>query len=445
MYRTGGSCVDCEMGQREHLTPQQLEGARFLAARRVAGLWDRAGYGKTAQYVRACDIIGASRITVVCPKVLRKKEVAEFEKWSLFGYRPTIIDSGDADVPKGDGLVVVNYDLVRQPKIKQKLMDRGCDALILDEAHRTKAPGRTTLAMFGLRGGGLVKTAARIWHVTGTPAPKDAGDMYVFAKVAGAWAGTYDEFTRRFCIVVNGQFGPVVLGTKEETLPELLALLRPYALQRYEVDTARPPLARDEIEVDGALPKYTETDTATLRNLIRAAEAGDWSLLDNPFMATARRRVGLAKAGAIAELAATELDSGHVKLLIFCEHTAVIDEIAGRLSAYGVGIIDGRTSEREMESIVHAFSGAGPVLPRVAIIQRMALKEGRDLIAARRVLLAEPAWTPDDNEQMIARSWRRGQTNNVHASYCWLPGSIDDAVRRVVARREKDGSRLRIT
>lgn len=425
------------------LTPEQYAGAEFLAARRVALLADKAGFGKTAQYVRACDYVQAERITLICPRVLRVKEVAEFERWSMFGYAATVIRSVADDIPRGPGLVVVNYDLARQPSVKRRLLERGCDVLICDEAHRAKAPGgKTTTALFGR--GGLQKTAKRVWLATGTPTPNGAHEYYVFAKLAGAWVGTYDAFQRRYCRVIDGQYGPKIVGINHDALPELKEALRPFVLQRYSADTSRPPLRLDSVNVDGELPSLEGIDEAALAAILRALEAGNWELLEHPFIATMRRRIGLAKAGGVAKLAAQELRAGVPKMLIFAEHTDVIDSLARELEPFGVGIVDGRTSEKTAERVIRAFVPGVTDGPRVAVIQRMSLKEGRDMLLGRRILLAERAWTPDDNEQMIARADRRGQTEQVHASVCRLPGSLDDAQDRVLARKAKDIASLRI-
>lgn len=428
------------------LAKEQIEGAHFLAGRTVALLADKAGFGKTAQYVRACEIAGADRVTVVCPRVLRPKEADEFRQWSLCGYKSTtIIVSGDAEVPKGDGLVIVNYDLVRNERIRRKLVARGADVLILDEAHRVKDNGsKTTTAVLG--DGGLQKTAARVWLATGTPTPNGAHEFFVYATLAGAWSGSYDEFIRRFCVVIDGQYGTKVVGINHANLPELHAMLRPFVLQRYAVDHNRLPLISDSVEIDGAMPALEGVDDTTLAAILRSLEAGKWELLNHPYIATARRRIGLAKAAGVVRMAADELAAdASLRMLIFAEHTDVIDQIAGGLASFGVGVIDGRTSPGKTETIIRQFVPGAAGACRVAVIQRMALKEGRDMLAATRVLLAEPAWTPDDNEQMIARTYRRGQARQVRATLCRLRGSpIEAAHDRILIRKARDIESLRV-
>lgn len=422
-------------------TSEQRTGARFLAARPVAMLADRAGYGKTAQVVRACELVGARQVTVICPPILKPNEVRQFELWSLFGFACTILHTGKDKVP-ADGVVVCSYDLARNPRIRRLLRERGCDVLFLDEAHRLKGPrSKTTTAVLGQAG--IARGARHVWFVTGDPAPNNASEYFVFLKTCGTWHGSFDEFVARYCRVIQTSFGAKIIGDRDDTRPELLAMLQPHLLARDGVDPGRGPLTVDAIEIEGAAPDFSEIDPDTLSRIERAIEAGDWRALQEPSVSTVRRIIGAAKAAGIATLAATELEGGSRKMLIFMQHRNAVDIVAGRLEGYGVGIIDGRTSSKRAEEIISAFQPDATGGPRVAIIQWQALKEGRDLVGARRVLIGEPAWTPADNGQMIARAWRRGQTEHVHASYCYLRCPVDMALAKTLQRKARDGESLR--
>ncbi|MGI9159831.1 MAG: helicase-related protein [Saprospiraceae bacterium] len=465
------------------ITDEQLEGAEFLAARPVAMLADRAGYGKTAQFIRACDLLCAQKITIICPPILRVNEQAEFEKWALWGLPIFIVRTGKDILPPGPGVIIASYKLAAEsPLITRQLVKRGCDVLVLDEAHAVKDPKATrTKAIF--RAGGIRSTAKRVWFITGTPTPNHAGEYSVFARISGAWTGTHPEFIERYCEVAEppGDYEPGTYfglaraaGTWRGTYPEFLAryykvgppgtrpepisrsqlkflirmkitgsknvdelkaMLAPFVLARYKVDPGRAPLTVDELSVDGKLPDFADVDPLALEAIRDAIEAQDWHKLNGPAVATVRRYIGLAKAPGAAELIATELAGGAGQIIVFCEHTAVIDTIAAKLGN-AAAIIDGRTPQKRREEILRTFQFEGS--PRVLICQRMALKEGVTLTAATRVLLVEPPWTPDDCEQMIARAWRRGQSSHVYASYLYLQGSFDQRIAATLARKSLD-------
>jgi SWI/SNF-related matrix-associated actin-dependent regulator of chromatin subfamily A-like protein 1 len=197
------------------LTPDQIEGAEFLAARRVAMLADKAGFGKSAQFVRAADMLGAETITILCPPILRPTEISEYQKWSVYGEPVHIIRKGTDDVP-AKGVVACSYKLAAEnPRIKKLLIKRRPDVLVLDEAHAVKE--RTAIRAKAIfNADGIARTAGAIWFVTATPTPNHAGEFYVFAKACGAWKGTYNQFIERYCQTVDTGFGVRPYGVKNE-------------------------------------------------------------------------------------------------------------------------------------------------------------------------------------------------------------------------------------
>src|SRR5690554_4911042 len=98
------------------------------------------GLGKTAQVIRACDLLGLNRILVVCPAVARVNWLREFEKFSTTS-RPAVAVMGQRERIGDKSLVVCSYDLTRSTAIRSQLSrSRRWDVLVLDECHYLKAP-----------------------------------------------------------------------------------------------------------------------------------------------------------------------------------------------------------------------------------------------------------------------------------------------------------------
>lgn len=418
------------------LTRDQVAGARFLARSRIAMLADVPGLGKTAQVVRACDILCVRSATILVPnQTLAVNFAAEFEKWSLLGHKTYVLRSSKDAIPN-DGVLFATYALASRPNVLKRLLKRRVDVLACDEAHALKTPSseRTKAVM---RKSGLLNVAEHAWLMTGTPAPNSAGELYVFAKCCGVFTGTYNQFVERFCILSENAFGISIIGSKNHE--ELKSLLAPFFLRRTHVE-GRPALTVDKVNVEAAkgtdpFSWLTPEDRASVE---RAIETGDWTLADIPAVATVRRLVGLAKADGVAELAASELEAGYKKLLIFCQHTSVIDRISALLD--DAPIYDGRTPQKTRERIYREFQEDGG--SRVIVCQMQAASEGLTLTKANRVLIAEPSWTPHNNEQAIARAWRKGQTDPVLASFVALKGSLDERITAALRRKSEDISRL---
>lgn len=422
------------------LTPDQRHGAAFLYSRPVAMLADVPGLGKTAQCVRACDLLHIKSAYVFVPNVsLAINWQREFDKWSLIGHRVTVLRSGKDEIP-ADGVVICTYALAVRPNVAARLRHRhskkNVDVIICDEAHALKEVDseRTKLILLKKH---LAGRTDRVWLATGTPAPNDAGELYVFAKISGAWEGSKGDFENQFCILDDNGFGVRVVGSKNHE--QLRALLAPYYLRRDKIE-GRPPLTVDEMPIAAArgLDPYAALSPELQRSILSAIAADDWSLRDVPAIASARRAVGLAKADGVAEQIVTELDGGRHKILCFAYHTPVIDRLKQLIGPRAV-IVDGRNSNKRRE-LVDAFQNDGK--PGVLIGQTTALGEGEQITAADRVILAEPSWTPKDNDQPIARAWRRGQTKPVRASFATLAGSLDDKITAQLVRKQRDIEKL---
>jgi SNF2 family DNA or RNA helicase len=56
--------------------------------------------------------------------------------------------------------------------------------------------------------------------------------------------------------------------------------------------------------------------------------------------------------------------------------------------------------------------------------------------------MLEPSWTPGTNRQAVARAVRLGQHNPVLVSWPVIRGSIDEAVMRVLRRKESGLAQL---
>src|SRR4029077_10078140 len=100
-----------------------------------------------------------------------------------------------------------------------------------------------------------------------------------------------------------------------------------------------------------------------------------------------------------------------------------------------VGRIHGDTSPAERHAVV---SGIQDTSNEAAILQIDASGSALNLQAASRIIMLEPSWTPGANHQAVARAVRIGQCNPVLVSWPVVHHSIDEAVMRVL-RRKQDG------
>ena len=102
---------------------------------------------------------------------------------------------------------------------------------------------------------------------------------------------------------------------------------------------------------------------------------------------------------------------------------------------YTVSTISGDVNSNERQLRVEAFQ-AGDI--DVLVCNTMAAKEGITLTRADTVLFIEREWVPTDEEQAEDRVYRIGQeSDNVHAVYLSVAGTIDEHFDRVVEAKRQ--------
>ena len=237
--------------EKETLFPFQKEGARFLQSHRRALLADEMGLGKSAQAIHASDLQMAKKVLVFCPAIARINWVREFEKFSHFKRKFTVIDSAYTPIPDGDS-VVCSYDLVEKVAPKLKVF-APWPVLILDESHYLKSTdAKRTKAVFGREG--IARKSARVWCLSGTPMPNNPSELWIMMRTFGITMLSFDEFVARFCDYYVHLNKKCITGAKQTHIPELKYLLSQFTLRRKKVDVLKdlPPIYFKDLVVEAS-------------------------------------------------------------------------------------------------------------------------------------------------------------------------------------------------
>lgn len=411
------------------LFPYQAVGRDFLAARDRALLADDMGLGKSPQAITAATKIKAKRVVVLCPAIARVNWQREWAKWG----EPV-------------DLFIESFDMMqRHKKVRQHIRAMKPDVMIVDEAHYCKSTeSRRTRYLYGpwCRGDGLVKHAARVWLLTGTPAPNHVGEL--FPHLRALWPdllpapGSQFAFTERYCHTQHGTYGTKVLGNKN--VAELRQTLGSIMLRRKAEDVLKdlPPITWGNVVIEApeALEaiKRVEADEEVVE--LAQALANDEVIEGDLAIATLRRLTGMAKVPAVAEMLHDELQANsYDKVIIFAHHKDVIARLAEALGKFGVVTITGATGSRARQDAIDNFQTDPAV--RVFIGQTQACATAVTLTAANQVVFVEMSWTPADNAQAAKRAHRITQTRPVFVRTIGLAGSIDEAVTAVLERKSR--------
>jgi SNF2 family DNA or RNA helicase len=416
-----------------------LKSGHFLLA------WE-PGCGKTRPLLEAGKLY---RQLYICPSAIRFQVAEEAVR---YGAREAgdvqIIRSGKDKVREDAGLVVVSYDLAATPEVWKQLFKQSWGSLVLDEGHMLKTPSaKRTRAIYGFKAdsaGALFRRAEKVWVATGTPVLNDPSEIWthvsrLFPEAKGD-CRTLAHWIEKYCQYTDTPYGPKIFGVKNPTELRQKLSKTMSRLRKTDVLKELPPLLVDtftveprEIDLEGVPVEALEELERLLRDDrsdIRSIET-----LSVP-LATLRRRIGLAKAKAVAEAVQGHLWSGgDGKVLVFYQHTDVGQEIFDALRFNGPVLYQGGMTPTQREAAIKSFSKDPKC--KVFIGQIQAAGTGLNLQMADRVFIAEPSWTPALNEQAIARAYRGGQPNMVHASLCVLKKSVDEDVTRVLVRKAK--------
>jgi SWI/SNF-related matrix-associated actin-dependent regulator 1 of chromatin subfamily A len=399
--------------------PYQIAGRDFLASRRFALLADEMRVGKTPQAILAARKLNAQEAIVVCPAIAVEHWKREWHRWWTTTCRPTVL----------------SFDKFRRDP--DYVLKHRWDLAIVDECHFAKNPeAQRTKLIYGK--GGLGWVADRLWALSGTPAPKHAGELWCMLKAFGVVGLSYEDYVRRYC-VLDGM--GVIRGTKESMIPELRGLLAKVMLRRTrkEVAPEMPDIDFQFLEVKpapGVDLKYAAGKTdAELEAYIDAQQTGTWDVED-------RIAVAMAKAQELVGHIEFAIENNLLQqIVVFGWHVEPLKELVGMLHERHItaASITGQTSSKDREQVQQWFREG-----RLQVVCANILAAGTaiDLSAARHAYMLELDWVPGNNLQAVNRMVSMDKMDKVTVDVVTWPGSVDDRVQRVLMRRVRELNQL---
>lgn len=401
--------------------PYQIAGRDFLAARTRALLGDEMRVGKTPQAILAAEKVGAKKALVVCPAIAVPHWHREWRKWWPGEVLPKI--------------EVLSYD---RAKINAAgLVTDSRDVLIIDECHFAKNPDvQRTKLVYGKNGLGY--GSRYIWALSGTPAPKHAGELWPMLRAFGVVGMTYDEFIRRYCYFRPMESKP--LGTRKDRIPELRVLLSKIMLRRKRKDVA-PDMPEIDFQFLEVEPYVVPADMKVPVGLSDEQMLA-WLEANSATNKEDRVAVAQAKAAPLADEIEFAVTNGLLKqFTVFGWHIEPLETLCDLLRRRGVstGLINGKTSTTDREKIQAEFR-AGSLDGVVANI--LTAGTAIDLSAASHGYFLELDWVPGNNVQAASRMVSMDKKEPVTMDVVTWPGSADDRVQSVLMRRVRELSQL---
>lgn len=434
----------------KELSPFQVAGVDYVLSQGNTLIGDQPGLGKTMQAIAVANEMQAERVLVLCPANIRLQWCERIRSWTTLKYPYTVypILHGRRGVHPTAEWTVISYDLARSETVWRALAKGKYDLLILDEAHYLKTiDAKRTRTVFG--GGhhpaaeALASCSKRILALTGTPLPNRPREAYTLSRGlcwdAIDWMSE-DRFTTRFNPSEQREApdGKTYIDERSGRHHELQARLRAnFMVRRLKRDVLPqlkiPYLDIVHVEETGAIKQ------ALAAEKLLDIDPEDMTGLDMSVrgqVSTVRRMMGLAMAPLAADYIQMLLEGGEEKICVFAWHIEVLDILMAKLAKYHPLRIDGSTPPTRKPALVAQFARPGH---RLLIGNILSMGTGTDGLqeACQRGVAAEASWVSGDNEQMVDRLDRMGQSGQVLFDFLVAPGSFSEHVLGSSLRKRK--------
>ena len=418
------------------LLPHQIEDAKFLASRQIAGCFNGMGTGKTLTALEACVQAEVLRAVIIGPPISLRMWAVEASNW--LGARVQILSKGSTEIHPQADILICSYEIAT--KRQHELMawaELGRSALICDESHALKSTkAKRTKAILG--NGGMVNAFAHSWFLTGSPVTRWSDDLIPFLFRAAPQeikrkigVLNVERFNLRYCITQRRQFPgqrrPSIVTVGSRNLDELGAILATCATRRTldDVWESMPPITYTRLPVKVSASLTKEFDRMTLAQIEQAIAQNDEAL------ATQRREVGLQMVDEAAEFVTERADSGCGAILVGAWHREVIDALTDLLAVKGLRVakLDGRTSAGHKTELQRQFN-EGELDVLVGQIGAMGVSLNLQK-GGNAIVVVEEDWSPSVMDQFYARLHRMGQGKPVHVDTLYADCKLAEAVYRI--------------
>jgi len=398
------------------LYPHQVIAKDFLLKNQRVILADAPRCGKTLPTAAAA--LEHLPALIVCPAIVKNVWKDAFE--ALNPNIPVTVINGKkaAEAIGGDGITIINYDLLGAIKNIKPF-----NTLILDESHRIKNHKaiRTKAALK------LMNRIPCVYALSGTPIPNRPIELWPLLHGLGIYRGGWFDFAQRYAKMWNAPWGLDVSGASN--LPELRELIKPHTLRR----------TRDQVFTNYQQP-ITSLITFDLPTDKREQEFNADTLIDHPNpmlafegLAEVMKEAGMRKVKPAAEFIENILESNE-SVVVFAHHKDVVAELNNILSKHKAAIITGATPATARPGLLKGFQDGKT---KLFIGNLAACQEGIDLSVADTVVFVEATWQTSALEQASARVENIKKQGKAPLIYLLtIANSLDHTVLKKILKKQ---------
>ena len=423
----------------------QVQAAQ-TALRRMRGraiLADEVGLGKT---VEAGLVLAELRLRGLAPRALVVAPAGLVTQWQeelerKFGLPTVIASRDDGAIDRSDQPVVLaSLAAARRDPLKSVLAGQEWDVVVIDEAHRVRAPRSAS---------GKLARELRTRHLmllTATPVENRLQDLYeMVSLVAPGLLGTAAEFRARHGGGSGGTPRDVEalrVRTREVMVRHRrseVALMLPQRLAETLIVTPSMDEAQWYADLTARIRREARTGSSsqrlTMRTLTRLAGSGPaaagptltkigWTEL-----AARARRIHPSQKDAVLLERLRRHAGQQEKVLVFTGFRQTLDRLVEQATEAGIdhAAYHGSLPRAGKEKVISAFRDEVPVL-----LSTESAGEGRNLQFCHVMINVDLPWNPMQIEQRLGRLHRIGQQHDVLVSNLVARGTIEEHILQVL-------------
>ena len=428
-----------------NLWQHQQDSVDFILPLKAGGLFHEMGVGKTLCALELLRRWKTNFAVVVAPKAVLQVWEREAKKHFNGHFNVTVLKGtlsartkqAEQAIRHQGSIVVVNYEAVWREPLASLLLKSLPGAIILDEAHKIKAPGGKASRFLAKLG----HLARRRLALTGTPMPHSPLDTYAMYRFLDPhiFGFSFTRFRARYA-VMGGYGGYEIKGWVN--LEELHQKMYSIAYRVRSEDVLDLPETMDETLTFELSPKAKKIYADLEKHLIAEIETGEITaanamvkllrlqqLTGGWLRADESERVEQVDTGK-AELLKELLEGmGEEQVVVFCRFHQDLESIAAACTDLGLTYaeLSGRRNELQTWEEYKA-----QVL--MALVQAGSL--GIDLTQARYAVYYSTGFSLGEYMQSRARVHRPGQTRKVVYYHLCAEGTVDIKIMRALEKRE---------